>query len=111
MNLIIAVVVLGALGFGGYLYANRDTSVPEADDLLIGMAMPEANPIDGDLLKALRDLESLKLDGSIFSNPVWLTLKDFGKELAPQAAGRPNPFAPIGGSSPVSAPTGTTTSN
>lgn len=110
MNLIIAVVVLGAVGFGGWLYANRDTSAPIEDDLLVGVQMAaDANPIDGDLLKALQDLQRLRLDGSIFSNPVWVTLEDFGKELAPQSAGRPNPFAPIGGG--VSVQTGTSTSN
>lgn len=109
MNLIIAVVILGAIGFGGWLYANRDVSDPFEDELLVGIPVTEANPIDGDLLKALQDLQRLSLDASIFSNPVWLTLVDFGKELAPQAAGRQNPFAPLGATAP--AQTGTTTAN
>ena len=72
----------------------------------------ESNPIDGDLLKALLDLQSLKLDGSVFSDRVWVTLQDFGKELAPQAAGRLNPFAPISGAAaPAQGEAGATTAN
>ncbi len=46
-----------------------------------------------DLLVALAKLKSTALDTSIFDDPVFMSLKDFGVEIAPQPVGRRNPFA------------------
>src|ERR1044071_3618150 len=48
------------------------------------------------LLLTLANLHTLQLDNSIFSDPVFLSLTDFGVQIDPQNVGRRNPFAPIG---------------
>jgi hypothetical protein len=49
------------------------------------------------LLVTLQNLHTIKLDNSIFSDPAFQSLTDFGVVLPPQQPGRRNPFAPLGG--------------
>lgn len=56
-----------------------------------------ANSLGGaELLNSLSELRSVKLDSSIFSDPEFLSLVDFGRTIAPEPVGRSNPFAPLG---------------
>lgn len=52
--------------------------------------------ISGDLLITLNSLGTIDLDNKIFTNPVFVSLSDFGVSIPPQQSGRRNPFAPIG---------------
>jgi len=52
-----------------------------------------------DLLIALTNLQAVKLDGSVFLDPVFQSLSDFGVNIPPQPVGRPNPFSPLSGTS------------
>jgi hypothetical protein len=54
------------------------------------------NAVSGNLLATLGSLHTIKLDNSIFTNPVFVSLSDFGTTIPPQSSGRGNPFAPIG---------------
>lgn len=55
-----------------------------------------APTVGGDLIVLLGRLQSLSLDSTVFSNPIFRNLVDFGVELVPEPVGRSNPFAPIG---------------
>lgn len=57
---------------------------------------PEAEA-DRDLVATLLQLRAVKLEGVIFSDPLFHSLRDFGSEIVPEPVGRENPFAPIGG--------------
>ena len=50
------------------------------------------------LLVTLQNLHTIKLDNSIFSDPAYQSLTDFGVVIPAQTPGRRNPFAPLGGS-------------
>lgn len=52
---------------------------------------------DQELVATLLELRAVSLNGTIFSDPIFLSLKDFGKEIVPEPVGRPNPFAPLPG--------------
>lgn len=52
--------------------------------------------IGRELLVTLGDLRLLTLDGSIFTDPVFMSLQDFSVPLPTLPAGRRNPFAPLG---------------
>lgn len=97
-SLLIALAVIAAVGFFGYLYLTREPSVE--DDLLL-VESSGTTGVDGDLLKALQELRTIKLDLAIFSEPVFRSFQDFGNQLTPQTPGRPNPFAPITSSTGV----------
>jgi hypothetical protein len=59
-------------------------------------AAGEENQKGREILTLLADLKSVRLDESIFSDPVFQSLKDTSVELSAEPKGRPNPFAPIG---------------
>jgi len=53
--------------------------------------------ITQDFLSLLLNVQNIKLDGSIFSDPAFTSLRDSSIVLvADGTEGRPNPFAPIG---------------
>lgn len=56
-----------------------------------------------DVVDTLRQLEAVRLDGAVFSNPSFAALKDFSTQIIPEPVGRPNPFAPLGAAPDVSA--------
>lgn len=49
-----------------------------------------------EILNLLADLKKVKLDESIFADPIFQLLKDTSVELDLEPKGRPNPFAPLG---------------
>ena len=52
--------------------------------------------VSRDLLVQLQNLRTIKLDDSIFQNPAFLSLTDFGVQIPPENIGRRNPFAAVG---------------
>lgn len=75
-----------------YLFSGRTTENQAVTRI-------DASPLEGvlgrELLTTLARLKSTKLDTSIFSDPVFVSLRDFGVEIAPQPVGRRNPFAAL----------------
>ncbi len=57
----------------------------------------ETMPIDEgkEVLKMLDVLRTIELDMAFFDDELFQGLIDFSVELAPEEAGRPNPFAPL----------------
>ena len=95
-NIIIIALVLG-LGVAVYIFFFSD----KTDDIpsLVSSSGEVAGRIDGidiapnrQFLAILSNLEAIKLDVSIFSNPAFLGFKDFSQPLAPEPSGRENPF-------------------
>ena len=95
-NIIIIALVIG-LGVAVYLFFFSDN----ADDTpsLVSSSGDTAGNIDDiratpnpQFLAVLNNLEAIKLDVAIFSNPSFLGFKDFSLPLDPEPAGRENPF-------------------
>ena len=57
------------------------------------------SPLSQEILTTLGQLHTIRLDPSVFIDPVFVSLADFGVTLPPQNAGRRNPFAPLDGTS------------
>ncbi|HEY4511054.1 MAG TPA: hypothetical protein VJG29_01640 [Candidatus Paceibacterota bacterium] len=55
-----------------------------------------SSPVSRELLLTLSDLRNVTLDESLFSDPSFRSLVDFGVEIPLQPVGRRNPFAPLG---------------
>lgn len=87
--LIVAIVIIAGVAytilFGG------------GDDALLTAESPgnTASAEESNLLTLLLDLREVKLDESIFSDPVFRSLEDFSQDLVSEPVGRENPFAPI----------------
>ena len=52
---------------------------------------------DQELVETLLALRSVKLDGTIFTEPAFTTLQDYSTPIVPEPVGRENPFAPLAG--------------
>lgn len=85
--LVFIVCVAGAVAYKTYMTGNSSDIVTTAESDVSGEQV----------LIALNRLRAVSFDTAIFSDPVFVSLVDFGTVIAPQPVGRPNPFAPIGG--------------
>jgi hypothetical protein len=65
----------------------------------------EPSPVSQELLLTLTNLQTIKLDASIFSDPAFQSLSDYGVVIPRQNVGRRNPFAPLGSGSGASTST------
>jgi len=112
-NVLLAGVIIVLL-VGAYFVFFKSEE-PTGDDALLETSGPLLGgvPVPGsemggvaagaDLLPFLLQLNSLKLDGSLFKDPVFLSLEDYTVIIPEQPVGRPNPFEPLGkGTTPVS---------
>ena len=80
----------------------------ESSSLLVTDVVSDGGP-DAELVATLLTLRSIKLDGTIFADPAFLSLKDFSTEIKGEPVGRPNPFAQLGSAgAPSVAPQGDT---
>ena len=86
------VVALGA----AYLLFGSSGGGSSSDSLLTSQSGISTSPISKELLSTLGDLRGIKLDNSVFDEPTFLSLVDFGTGIPPQPLGRKNPFAPLG---------------
>jgi len=55
----------------------------------------ETAAVSRDLVITLSNLNTIKLDASIFTDPVFTSLSDFGVQIPLQNVGRRNPFEPF----------------
>ncbi|MCE9549091.1 hypothetical protein K8Q98_01695 [Candidatus Nomurabacteria bacterium] len=105
---IIIFSVIATLLILGYIYffsgAPDEASLVSATTPTGTITPGQASLITQDFLSILLNIKSLKLDDAIFSDPVFMSLKDSSILLNPEGnEGRPNPFAPIG-SDPIVVP-------
>lgn len=56
---------------------------------------PTIDNADQQLVSTLLALRAVTLNGSIFSDPAFLSLQDFSTTIVPEPVGRDNPFAPL----------------
>ena len=101
---IIAIVV----GIAVTVYFYWNGSQPPATTTLDQISSSD-QIVGAKVFKLLSEINSLKIDSAFFSDPSYLTLRDYSVEIPPLPIGRSNPFAPLPGvlAPGVAAPTGT----
>ena len=88
-------LVVGVLLLGGlYVYVSFFSSPASSPALT---ASDSSAALSQSLLATLQSLHTIKLDNSIFSEPSFQSLTDFGVVIPSQPVGRRNPFAPLVG--------------
>ncbi len=93
---LVSVLVLAACVAGLVIYENYFASVPSASTVLT--AGTDTAGTSADLLSSLSDLKAVTLDPSIFSDPTFVSLVDYGIAIPANVPfGRKNPFAPLSG--------------
>jgi len=110
--LIIGLFVFAALG----MFFSGDKSFAQ-DSLISVETASNAAGTGEEILALLAEFSVIKLDDAIFTDPIFLSLKDYHVDLVQEPKQRDNPFAPIGqdiiieetAGTPVSVPTGAKT--
>ena len=87
-KLFIGIGVILALVFGYYYFFCCPSAAPN-------ISTNTTSPVSQDLLVTLQNLHTITLDSGVFSDPVFVSLSDFGTTIPPQQTGRTNPFAPV----------------
>ncbi len=90
---IIIIVIISALVLGYFAYSKLGFGGGTSTELVSS----PVETVDGSPESAgsLEGLKSVSLDISIFSDPTFQSLTDFGVKIPQQTLGRVNPFAPI----------------
>jgi hypothetical protein len=84
------VVAVAVLALGYYLWTSTSSGP------LLTDSADSTSPLSQDILATLGQLHTIRLDPGVFTDPVFVSLTDFGVTIPPQTAGRRNPFAPVG---------------
>ena len=95
---ILFVVVVG-VAYLGYTYLFAAPTEPALT------TTETATAPDQDLIALLLQLKAIRLDNALFTDPLFQSLTDYSKELVVEPVGRPNPFAPLGGTAAPATPT------
>jgi hypothetical protein len=98
-------MIIGAvvLLLGAYVYFTYFSGPPSSPTLT---ASDASITLSQNLLVTLQNLHTIQLDDSIFSEPAFISLNDFGVTIPLQSVGRSDPFLPLGSSAtPASTPT------
>ncbi len=91
----ITIAVLVAVALIGYFYWRGSQSSPDVSAL--SEVSNEQQLIGAKVLSLLGEINSLKIDASLFSSPVYKTLRDYSVDIPILPVGRDNPFAPVPG--------------
>lgn len=86
---IIAIVVIAA----GVWFGLSQSGTPAP--LLITETVTTSAAGDKGLVGTLLALRAVTLSGTIFTEPAFMSLQDFGTTIVPEPVGRDNPFAPL----------------
>lgn len=91
---LIATLAIGAILLGVVWYFFLSSNPPVEEELLEVTEVSQESEAEREIVETLLTLQAITLSATIFSDPVFAVLKDFGTEIAPEPTGRVNPFAP-----------------
>jgi hypothetical protein len=103
--LIFAIVILAFVGYAMLISGKEKASPSGVTKQTVNVdptgqnSDPEA--LDGpgrDFVTQLLAIQNIKFNLQFFSDPVFRGLQDWSRVILPQESGRPNPFAPLEGS-------------
>lgn len=98
----IILIVIIAIAALIYFYTLGDSAADPSSSLVQeDSASSETQAVGARVLSLLNQISSLKIDASIFDSASYQSLVDYTIAIPEQNIGRPNPFAPIPGSSPA----------
>ncbi|PIT91154.1 hypothetical protein COU17_02010 [Candidatus Kaiserbacteria bacterium CG10_big_fil_rev_8_21_14_0_10_49_17] len=88
------ILIVVALLIAGGTWYGLSASSPSSPLVTTPIAAV-ANPAEQGLIATLLTLRAVKLDGTILTDPVFMSLKDFSTQIVEEPVGRDNPFAPL----------------
>ncbi len=91
--IIVAIIVIALIA---YFYYKGNGSSSNSTSLLT-QTSTDSSIIGSQILGLLNQIQSLRIDASLFADPGYQTLRDFSVAIPPENVGRTNPFAPLPG--------------
>ncbi len=89
-------IVLGVVVVAFFIYSAFFGGGSSSPNVLTSQTPQNQVAGNSELLTLLLNLRSITLDESLFGDPAFDALIDFGQELSPEPTGRENPFSPVG---------------
>ena len=97
------ILILLALAVAGFFWYSSSSQAP-GSILTKDNAELRGNSADKTLVETLLTLRAVSLSGTIFSDPSFRRLKDFGTPITLEPACRTDPFAPLSASAAPQVP-------
>lgn len=91
---IITLIIILLVGVGAYMIVVQEPA--GSGDLVTVDTNPLLEGENAAFLRHLQEVREIEMDTSIFSDPRFLSLRNFRLELVDEPTGRDNPFRPIG---------------
>ncbi len=92
------IIIVGIIIVALIAYFYYEGSKPAANSVLVSSAADiDAQQVGVRVLNLLNQIQSLRIDTTLFSDPSYQTLRDYSVAIPQQNVGRSNPFAPIPG--------------
>lgn len=88
---VLVIIVVGAIAYS--MISSEDEVIDTSG--IEGQANSQIGIEIEKILENTKELKEYTLDVSIFTNPKFTSLKDFGVEIVDVGTGRPNPFEPV----------------
>lgn len=85
--IVIVVMLAGIFVYMNYFSGPSSSAVVTTSDT--------SSAVSTDLLRTLGSLHTIKLDQTVFTDPVFVSLSDYGVVIPPENVGRGNPFLPF----------------
>ncbi len=95
-------VILGAVVLAAAVWWGL-SGTGTTEELVSSQPVEEGITVNNDIVATLLSLRTVKLEGTIFTDTAFMTLKDFSTQIVPEPVGRTNPFAPLTTSGPTTA--------
>ncbi|MDQ5911879.1 MAG: hypothetical protein QG568_91 [Patescibacteria group bacterium] len=101
--IIVGIVILAFVGYSFMISGKKDVPASGVSKQAVGTsATATQTPVNANLdgpgkefVTQLLAIQNIKLNLALFADPVFQGLQDWSREILPQEAGRPNPFAPL----------------
>jgi hypothetical protein len=95
---LLSIALCFLIGFFVYNYTSPHQAQAVDSALVSDPTTASDSPFTPQQLALLGKIESIRLDGSLFKDPAFLSLHDWTVDLGHEDAGKSNPFAPLGAS-------------
>ncbi len=106
INILILLLVCGLIIFGYFFFFGPEDEVG-ISTTSTNTANPNVSTETSEFLVLLKSLQSVKLSGEIFNNPMFATgLVNYTTPIPDRPQGRSNPFAPLGTANIIGSDTG-----
>lgn len=90
-KLLIGILVLAVIGFVAFKFMGSADTTSEIVTTETGQ-----EDVGQQILDAVDKLNTVNIDGSLFTSSLFTNLKDFSTDISSEQQGRQNPFADIG---------------